>query len=501
MQILFTKYVVSETIQSILELLKHFEVVSETSVIRNNNGNFGVDFLKSLPGAKQQLKHTDFKNNGINSTGSSIIINFENFSLGLYLWVNEKKTFVTINAQSFIYFKGKVEHCGTENNTEFEINKFFFYIDDNKNVRKQASVFDKVFFSCTNNKNKATNNLESQNVVGATSNLITVQDTFDDVSSDRQLSNITSIPMTAVSTQSMVTIMDNSTRSELHINSNRESEVSRSEQHINSNRASKRLLNRNLTNDQNIITPNNVTTVIHTKKQKLNDTRSGASTNTTKKITKSITPIDNITKLKNTIKQLKLEHATSYENNLKLFNTKIKNNLAKLDTLRKENKDYKKITIELKEALEKNATIRRLNCHLNIQLENMKNELIETKKKLANKQTNNEEDQFINANNKQTMADYDTIKNENIKYKKQIESVEKELNKLKSTIKTNAISEQKQVNIIVDSKSEKKTQLSATLKRIEELEEKLHKESDEESDDFDMNRKNIEKINIKQYEK
>jgi hypothetical protein len=57
------------------------------------------------------------------------------------------------------------------------------------------------------------------------------------------------------------------------------------------------------------------------------------------------------------------------------------------------------------------------------------------------------------------------------------------------------------VNIIVDSKSEKKTQLSATLKRIEELEEKLHKESDEESDDFDMNRKNIEKINIKQYEK
>ena len=91
MQILFTKYVVSETIQSILELLKHFEVVSETSVIRNNNGNFGVDFLKSLPGAKQQLKHTDFKNNGINSTGSSIIINFENFPLGLYLWINEKK--------------------------------------------------------------------------------------------------------------------------------------------------------------------------------------------------------------------------------------------------------------------------------------------------------------------------------------------------------------------------------------------------------------------------
>jgi hypothetical protein len=51
MQVLFTKYVVSETIQSILELLKHFKIVPVTSVIRNNNGNFGVDFLKSMPGA------------------------------------------------------------------------------------------------------------------------------------------------------------------------------------------------------------------------------------------------------------------------------------------------------------------------------------------------------------------------------------------------------------------------------------------------------------------
>jgi len=40
------------------------------------------------------------------------------------------------------------------------------------------------------------------------------------------------------------------------------------------------------------------------------------------------------------------------------------------------------------------------------------------------------------------------------------------------------------VNITVDSKSETKTKLSATLKRIEELEEKLiNKDSDEELQD------------------
>ena len=114
----FTKYIVSKSIQSILKLLKHFKVVPESSVIRNNNGNYGVDFLKSLPNAKSQLIHTDYKNfendnnnskiehdNEINNfIGASVIINFEDFPFSICLVIANKTISVTVHPQCFIFF-------------------------------------------------------------------------------------------------------------------------------------------------------------------------------------------------------------------------------------------------------------------------------------------------------------------------------------------------------------------------------------------------------------
>jgi hypothetical protein len=492
MQVLFTKYVVSETIQSILELLKHFKIVPVTSVIRNNNGNFGVDFLKSMPGAKKQLRHTDYINVGINSTGSSIIINFEKVPFGLNLLVDKKEIFVTVAAESFIYFNGKVEHCGIENNTEYEINKIFFFIDENENVRNQKSVFDKVFF----NENNTLNTSVTQNIPVITSSI-----DLPFISS----TNITSIPLiTEVSY-----------------------DASGSEQQINSNRVSKRLLNQNSTYekpDKNIVTPGNVMTTEHTKKKKTNETQSSMSNNTTNnKVTKSITSINKINVMKNNINQLKLEHATSLEYNLNIFNSTNKKNLDKISTLKKENKAYKKEIIELNKAIEEKKFDRSLIDHLHNYLRKVKNELSEAKNELANNKqpTNNVQEHFINENEK-LMADYNIIKNENINYKKKIERFKEELKELKNTIKTldkksnndtsndsTVNSEQKQV-YNPDFKSEPMVKMLIARKRMEELEEsckahkekiELTKESDEDSDDFFINRKNIEKINNEQFEK
>ena len=106
--------------------------------------------------------------------------------------------------------------------------------------------------------------------------------------------------------------------------------------------------------------------------------------------------------------------------------------------------------------------------HLHNQLKKEKSELTEA--------NNNVQNQFTNKN-EILLTEFDTIKNENIIYKKQIESLKEELNQFKNT-KTHKENSD-------DEGEEEKCKI---------YNKQVNKESDEDSDDFFLNRKNVEKI-------
>ena len=244
-KIQFTKCIVSKTIQSILKLLKHFNIIPESSVIRNNNGNYGVDFLKSLPYAKTQIMHTDYKNfkdnndNEINNfIGASVIINFEDVPFTICLVEANKTISVTVYPQCFIFFYGNVEHCGASNNTSFDINKIFFFIDKDVNYRRKKNVFDSVFFTSNDEiKNKLIDD-NNNNLDLSTNNITTNNGRNDADQNFNTPSNIivdnTSI-ITDNNSNNTTTITDNNSNNTTIANENSSTRVSKRLKSVKSN--------------------------------------------------------------------------------------------------------------------------------------------------------------------------------------------------------------------------------------------------------------------------
>jgi len=435
----FTKYIVSKSIQYILKLLKHFKIVPESSVIRNNNGNFGVDFLKSFPNAKSQLIHTDYKNfedNNNNFIGASVIINFEEFPFSICLVIANKTLSVTVNPQCFIFFHGTVEHCGTSNNTSFDINKIFFFIDKDSNYRGKKNVLDSVFFT-TNHKINNTSNFDNNN------NLIFNTDTNN--LSGNNTENF-KIPTNIIVDDNII-ITDN-----------------------NTTRKSKRF-----------------------KEVKNNDSGTEAKNKNNKKIkTKEV---------KNTIiTQLKLEYATSTKysiNNSELSNHK---NFKTIEKLKNKNiickTTIKTLNKEIKQKVKDNRLITRDFKKIAKELAETREELRETKQKLVDLENN------VSINNRLNFDEYenfDQVSNTG-EYENSNSSNEwHSFSNNNAILKTNESI--KQNESIINTLSQKDREVQDVMKKkFAELNEvaKKYKEfiNTESSDDdsFQMNRNNIESI-------
>jgi hypothetical protein len=133
-----------------LETLKENKLANKNAFICNNNGDFGYDMIRSLPGSKKQLWHSDFADDTdsiVPTFGASILINCDETLLEFRINKSVEKPRgeeIIVPSKHLIYYEKSIWHWFPPNKSDSVTTRLFFYVDPYKGYR--VSQMNKLFY-------------------------------------------------------------------------------------------------------------------------------------------------------------------------------------------------------------------------------------------------------------------------------------------------------------------------------------------------------------------